>query len=87
MLTLILHLICSTFDPGTPSRLRTSLFVTDSKSFNAHRPRAQLGNRDRFFWVLLSRLWKDWRKPLTIVQPETVIRSQSAVASVYRTVQ
>ena len=31
-------------------------------------------NRDRALWVLLSRLWADWRKPLTLVQPETVIR-------------
>jgi putative transposase len=39
---------------------------------NAKRPR--LTNRDRAFWVILSRAWTEWRKPLTLVQPETVIR-------------
>ena len=39
---------------------------------NAKRPR--LTNRDRALWVVLSRVWAEWRKPLTVVQPETVIR-------------
>ena len=36
-----------------------------------HRP--QLRHRDRVFWVVLSRLWKDWRPVLVIVKSETVI--------------
>ena len=36
-----------------------------------HRPR--LSRWDRGFWVLLSRLWKDWRGSLVIVQPATVV--------------
>jgi hypothetical protein len=28
---------------------------------------------DRVFWVWLSRLWKNWRLPLRIIRPETVI--------------
>ena len=39
---------------------------------SAKRPR--LTNRDRILWVILSRFWADWRRPLTFVQPETVIR-------------
>ena len=39
---------------------------------NAKRP--CLANRDRTLWVILSRVWADWRRPLTFVQPETVIR-------------
>ena len=39
---------------------------------NAKRPR--LTNRNRTLWVILSRLWPDWRKPLALVQFETVIR-------------
>jgi putative transposase len=39
---------------------------------NTKRPR--LTNKDRTLWIILSRLWPDWRKPLTIVQPDTVIR-------------
>ena len=39
---------------------------------NTKRPR--LTNQDRMLWVILSRLWKDWRQSLSIVQPKTVIR-------------
>ena len=35
--------------------------------------RPQLSRWDRGFWVLLSRLWKDWRGSLVIVQPTTVV--------------
>ena len=37
----------------------------------ARRPR--LRQRDRIFWVWLSRIWPDWRSALVIVKPETVI--------------
>jgi putative transposase len=36
--------------------------------------RPKLRRRDRFFWVLLSRLWSRWRSCLLVVKPETVIR-------------
>jgi len=39
---------------------------------SAKRPR--LRQRDRVFWVWLSRLWADWQSSLVIVKPETVIR-------------
>ena len=39
---------------------------------NAKRPR--LTNQDRTLWVILSKSWPDWRRPLAVVQPETVIR-------------
>lgn len=39
---------------------------------NANRPR--LKPSDRALWALLSRLLPDWRRHLTIVQPDTVIR-------------
>lgn len=38
------------------------------------RPRPRLSDGDRFFWVLLSRIWSGWHESLHIVQPETVIR-------------
>ncbi len=41
--------------------------------FKASVKRPHLRNRDRFFWVLLSRFWKDWDKSLIIVKPETVV--------------
>jgi hypothetical protein len=36
--------------------------------------RPRLRRRDRFFWVKLSRLWKNWRDALIIVKPETVVK-------------
>ncbi len=38
------------------------------------RSRIRLKKHDRLVWVVLSRIWKDWRESLTIVQPETVLR-------------
>ena len=36
--------------------------------------RPRLSNVDRVFWVLLRRIWTDWKSVLVIVKPETVIR-------------
>jgi hypothetical protein len=49
--------------------LRQQLAVINRK---IHRP--QLLRRDRFFWALLSQLWKNWREVLIIVKPETVVK-------------
>ena len=49
--------------------LRQQLAILNRK---AARPR--LRNRDRFFWMVISRLWPNWRSALLIVQPETVVK-------------
>jgi putative transposase len=36
--------------------------------------RPQLQTRDRLFWVLLARTWRQWRAALVLVQPDTVVR-------------
>ncbi len=36
--------------------------------------RPQLRTRDRLFWVLLAKAWRDWRTVLIVVQPDTVVR-------------
>jgi putative transposase len=35
--------------------------------------RPSLSAADRLLWVMLSRLWAQWRTALVIVKPETVI--------------
>ena len=30
--------------------------------------------RDRRFWIIISKIWPEWKKLLYIVKPETVIR-------------
>ena len=42
-------------------------------ALNQSVKRPRLRPRDRIFWVLLSRLWPNWRSALAIVQPETVV--------------
>ena len=36
--------------------------------------RPALKERDRPFWVLLSRIWSGWRNAVYVVQPDTVVR-------------
>ena len=77
-ITLMLFLILRTFISALKSHralalenlaLRHQLEVLRR---NTKRPR--LTNQDRALWVILSRLWPNWRNPLALVQPETVIR-------------
>ncbi len=74
MLKLILHLLHSVF------RSRQSLALENlalrHQLYVLQRPRSKirLKKRDRLVWVVLSRIWKDWRHALTIVRPETVLR-------------
>ena len=43
-------------------------------AFKHRYARPRLRNADRLFWVLLSRMWGNWRHSLHLVQPETVVR-------------
>ena len=49
--------------------LRQQLVVYKRKS-----KKPLLKNRDRLFWSLLSKVWRDWKSELILVRPETVIR-------------
>jgi|SRR5579859_1260371 len=50
--------------------LRHQLLVLQ-RSARGHRLR--LRPADRIFWIWLSRWWRDWRLPLQILNPETVV--------------
>jgi len=39
-----------------------------------HKKRPQIRTKDRLFWIMLCRFWRNWREPLTVAKPETVIR-------------
>jgi putative transposase len=45
--------------------------------------RPRLNNRDRAFWVILSQIWSEWRRPLLMVRPDTVIRWHRAGFRLY----
>jgi putative transposase len=36
--------------------------------------RVRVRTPDRLFWVVLARVWRNWRTALVLVQPETVVR-------------
>jgi putative transposase len=38
--------------------------------------RPPLVGRDRWFWIALSAVWKDWWRPLFVVHPDTLVRRQ-----------
>jgi putative transposase len=38
-----------------------------------HRPRPKLRPWDRWLWILLERAWPNWKTPLIIFRPDTVI--------------
>ena len=48
--------------------LRQQLMVYRRKS-----KKPTVRSRDRLFWSLISRVWREWRPELIIVKPETVI--------------
>jgi len=52
--------------------LRNQLAVLQRQT----KKRASLRIADRLFWMMLSRLWTQWRSTLVIVKPETVIAWQ-----------
>jgi putative transposase len=37
------------------------------------RRRLRLAKADRWLWIVLSRVWAEWRASLLIVKPDTVI--------------
>src|ERR1017187_2292812 len=37
-------------------------------------PQPRFSTPDRFFWMMLRRLWPGWKRALILVQPETVVR-------------
>jgi hypothetical protein len=43
--------------------------------FKRKRPQPRLALTDKFFWVVLRRLWPGWKWALILVQPETAMRS------------
>jgi hypothetical protein len=42
--------------------------------YKRKRRRPQLVGHDCWFWIVLSAVWRDWRKALFVVHPDTVVR-------------
>ena len=48
-------------------------------------PQPRFAAHDKLFWVILRRLWPDWRRALILVQPETVVGWHRAGFKLYWT--
>jgi putative transposase len=48
-------------------------------------PQPRFAEADKLFWVMLRRLWPDWKRALILVQPETVVRWHRAGFKLYWT--
>jgi len=44
--------------------------------FKRRRKRPRLNRSERVFWMVLAKVWKDWRQALVVVHPDTVVRWQ-----------
>ena len=44
--------------------------------YKRRQKRPRLVARDRWFWIALSGVWKEWPRALCIVHPDTVVRWQ-----------
>jgi hypothetical protein len=78
VLRLLILAIAATFRPkalliAENLCLREQLVVLQRR-----QPRPCLRNADLRFWILASRWFSDWRRPLLIVKPETVLGWQRA---------
>src|SRR5213083_2401552 len=49
--------------------------------WKVRQPRPQLTATDRLFWVVLLRLWKNWRSALQVVRPRRAGPSPSTVGA------
>jgi putative transposase len=74
MLKIILRTIFSALRSHRALALENLALRHQLNILQRNRKKPRLRNRERLFWVIFSRIWNDWRKPLTLVQPETVIR-------------
>ena len=74
MLTILLNILRSAFRSRAAVELENFALRHQLNVLKRSvKQRPKLMPTDRLLWVVLSRVWGDWRSALAIVQPETVI--------------
>ncbi len=74
MLILLLVALLHRLDRALAASYFESLAVRQQMAvLNRKTPRPRLHPSDRWFWVLISGFWPDWRHALAMVKPATVI--------------
>ena len=73
MLNLILHTLLSLVRSHHSLSLENLALRQQLLVLQRSNPKPAFNAFDRAFWVLLSRVWPGWRRPLRLVKPETII--------------
>jgi len=73
-LRILVGALWSAFRPHRELVLENLVLRQQLAVFKHRYPRPRLKNSDQLFWVLLSRVWGNWRSALNVVQPATVVR-------------
>jgi hypothetical protein len=74
MLSIILHALATAFRSHHALALENLALRQQLAVLQRNVWKVRLRRWDRAFWVFIARIWTEWQKPLSIVQPETVIR-------------
>ncbi len=74
MLRLLIHLLGNTLKSRAQLALENLILRQQLAILNREKPRTKLRRWDRFFRVILSRIFQNRKHCLAIVQPETVLR-------------
>ena len=83
LLRLMLVVATRSFHPRRDLLLENLALRQQLAVLKGRRPRARLTVTDKWFWVMLRRLWLGWRQALILVQPETVVRWHRAGFKLY----
>ena len=69
----LLFMLRSSFRPHARMQIEILALRHQLAALQRQKKRVSLRAADRLLWVLLSRIWKQWRSALVVVKPETVI--------------
>ena len=71
LMTLILSILFG-FEKTTDLALENLALRQQVAIMKRSTKRPRLRDRDRLFWILLSRFWRNWKEQLIVVKPETI---------------
>ena len=73
MLNLIINYLWDLFRPKHDLLLENIALRQQILVLERQVKRPKFRDRERAFWVVLSRHWSGWKSPLRLVQPQTVV--------------
>jgi hypothetical protein len=82
-LALVLRWLCALCRSRGDLALENLALRQQLSVLSRRHPRPRLTSIDRFFWVMMRRVWARWTDALIIVKPDTVIRWHRAGFRLY----